>query len=108
MARDPDRNTYITVGIPKHSALLKRLRADAEATGVSVGHVLVLRASDWYNKPFSLGAPGAPDTTQVGAGVVQQAQNGLGSPTLEMPQKREGEEGQQARRNAEAALEAWT
>jgi len=109
MARDPDRNTYITVGIPKHSALLKRLQADAEATGASIGHVLVLRASDWYNMPFSLTAPGTSDTTQAGSGIAQQAQNALGSSTLAMPQKREDEEGQiQARRNAEAALEAWT
>ena len=105
MARDTERNVYLTVSIPKSSLLFTLLQADAEATGINPGHILVLRAADWYqlaHHPAKLGAQ--VEGTEDSANHHHQEDRPI---TAEMTQAQAKEQSLQSKRNAEAALDEW-
>lgn len=48
MPRDPNRNVYVTIGIPRESATYDALLADAGETGLTVPQLIATRIADWY------------------------------------------------------------
>lgn len=92
MARDPDRNAYHTVGLPKDSVAYQRLVQEAAESNISVPSLIALRVADWYRLTAS--------------GTLALA-SGQGSGVSAPEAEREEQATQQAQANAEAAAAAW-
>lgn len=88
--RDPLRNIYITIGIPRESATIRALVADAEETGLSLATCASTRLTDWYR----LATSGSPVPWQSSCSTSATQANGRDERS-----EREG-------RAAEAAI-AW-
>lgn len=101
MARNPERNIYLTVGIPRASETYRKLQTDARESGVSLSKLIVLRLMDWYKINLHQAV------LITGEGLVDTPLSPL--PSQEHPLSGDTIEGgeQQARRNAALALEAW-
>ena len=55
MPRDPSRNVYVTIGIPRDSATYDALVADSAETGLTLAQLIATRIADWYR--LGAGAP---------------------------------------------------
>lgn len=89
MARDTEKNDYITLAIPRDSPLYRALLADAEASGKALSAVAHLRLADYYrgqlpDQPAWPGVPRfsspSPPSSSLPAGV--QADNGVLYPKI--------------------------
>jgi hypothetical protein len=95
MARDPDRNAYYTIGLPKNSAAYQRLLQDAAESNITIPSLIALRVADWYR----LTASGALAQTSAGSAT--------GAPETESERDEHVSQQTQAKANAEAAADAW-
>ncbi|MGH2478030.1 MAG: hypothetical protein ACRDHW_00015 [Ktedonobacteraceae bacterium] len=95
MARDPDRNAYHTVGLPKDSVAYQRLLQDAAESNISIPSLIALRVADWYR----LTASGT--LTLASQGPVTSV------PGAERERDEQATQQTQAQANAEAAAAAW-
>jgi hypothetical protein len=50
MPRDPNKNVYVTIGIPRDSATYAALLADCNETGLSIAQLIATRIADWYRQ----------------------------------------------------------
>lgn len=110
MARNPERNAYHTVGIPKDSVAYQRLVQEAAESNINIPSLIALRVADWYRLVASgtlvLAPPEIQDTTTSMPKRSGEEIRQRGGTEPKMAGEIETDKAQ-ARANAEAAAEAW-
>lgn len=75
MARDRTKHAYYTVGIPLESETYRALKADAEATGVTIPQLLAVRITDWYKQATAFRHVSAVPTSGPTASFTEPLHN---------------------------------